>query len=49
MASASDPKVIIYTTPTCPDCWALKAWLTREEIEFEERDLSDHKIMAEAN
>ena len=48
MASASDPKVIIYTTPTCPDCWALKAWLMSEKVEFEERDLSDHKIMAEA-
>jgi len=48
MASASHPKVIIYTTPTCPDCWALKAWLKREEIAFEERDLSDPKIMAEA-
>jgi glutaredoxin len=48
MASESHPKVIIYTTPTCPDCWALKAWLQREEIAFEERDLSDPEIMAEA-
>jgi len=48
MASASHPQVIIYTTPTCPDCWALKAWLKREGIPFEERDLSDPKIMAEA-
>ena len=48
MASASHPKVIIYTTPTCPDCWALKAWLAREGIAFEERDLSDPKIMAQA-
>lgn len=32
MASASHAKVITYTTPTCPDCWALKAWLKREEI-----------------
>ncbi len=48
MAIASHPKVIIYTTPTCPDCWALKAWLEREEIAFEERDLSDPMIMAEA-
>lgn len=48
MTSASHPKVIIYTTPTCPDCWALKAWLAREGIAFEERDLSDPKIMAEA-
>ena len=48
MVSASHPQVIIYTTPTCPDCWALKAWLEREGIAFEERDLSDPKIMAEA-
>lgn len=48
MASASHPQVIIYTTVNCPDCWALKAWLTREEIEFEERDLSAPKIMTEA-
>jgi hypothetical protein len=23
MASASHPKVIIYMTPTCPDCWTI--------------------------
>ena len=48
MANASHPRVIIYTTPTCPDCRMLKAWLGREEIAFEERDLSDPKIMEEA-
>ena len=48
MASASHPPVIIYTTPTCPDCRMLKAWLEREGIAFEERDLSDPKIMAKA-
>lgn len=48
MASAFHPKVVVYTTPTCPDCWALKAWLEREGIAFEERDLSDPRIMAEA-
>lgn len=48
MASASHQQVIIYTTPTCPDDWVLKAWLKREEIEFEEYDLSDRKIMAKA-
>jgi glutaredoxin len=48
MARTSRSKVIIYTTPTCPDCWALKAWLQREGITFEERDLSDAKVMAEA-
>ena len=48
MASSSHPQVIIYTTPTCPDCRTLKAWLEREGIAFEERDLSDPKIMEEA-
>ena len=48
MANFSHPPVTIYTTPTCPDCLMLKAWLAREEVAFEERDLSDHKIMAEA-
>jgi len=48
MASVSHPQVIIYTTPTCPDCWALKAWLEREGIAFEERDLTAPQIMAEA-
>jgi len=48
MAIASHPEVILYTTPTCPDCLALKDWLKREGIAFEERDLSDPTIMAEA-
>lgn len=48
MASASHPEVIIYTTPTCPDCLALKAWFEREGIAFKERDLLDPEIMEEA-
>lgn len=48
MASAFHPKVFVYTIPTCPDFWALKAWLKREGIAFEEGDLSDPQIMAEA-
>ena len=48
MTSQSHPNVIIYTTPTCPDCWALKAWLKRQAIAFEERDLSNPEIKAEA-
>ena len=48
MASAPHPQVIIYTTPTCPDCWALKAWLEKEGIAFEEHDLSDPETMAQA-
>lgn len=48
MASASHPHAIIYTTPTCPDCRMLKAWLEREGIAYEERDLTDPEIGAEA-
>jgi glutaredoxin len=48
MTSATHPKVIVYTTPTCPDCRTLKAWLEKESIAFEERDLADPEIMAEA-
>ena len=42
------PRLTVYTTPTCPDCRALKDWLKREGVAFEERDLSDPEIMAEA-
>lgn len=38
----------LYTTPTCPDCRALKAWLDREGVFYEERDLSDQAVMDEA-
>jgi glutaredoxin len=48
MAIASHPEVVVYTTATCPDCRALKAWLDREGIAYEERDLSDPRVMAEA-
>ena len=42
------PRITVYTTPTCPDCRALKDWLARESLAFEERDLSDPSTMAEA-
>ena len=40
--------VLIYTTPTCPDCHALKRWLAEQSVEYEERDLTDPKIADEA-
>lgn len=44
-----DPsRLLVYTTPTCPDCLALKNWLTRQNIAFEERDLTVPEIAAEA-
>jgi len=45
---STNPPVVLYTTPTCPDCHALKAWLTGLGIAFEERDLMDPAVMAEA-
>lgn len=42
------PELTVYTTPTCPDCRALKHWLRREGVAFEERNLADPAIMAEA-
>ena len=48
MPQTADTKVIVYTTPTCPDCRALKAWLDAQGVPFEERDLSDQTVMEEA-
>jgi glutaredoxin len=41
-------KVTLYTTPTCPDCQALKAWLGQKGIAYEEKDLTDVAIQQEA-
>ncbi len=35
------PKIEIYTTPTCPDCSALKRWLNAKNLPFTEHDLRD--------
>lgn len=40
--------VTVYSTPTCPDCRTLKAWLTRLGIPFAQRDLADPAVMDEA-
>jgi glutaredoxin len=48
MPDTSHPKVVIYTTPSCPDCRTLKSWLEQAGIAFEERDLSAPAVMAEA-
>jgi len=48
MPGETDAQVIVYTTPTCPDCRALKAWLAGRGIAFEERDLTDPAVMNEA-
>ncbi|MCB1470232.1 MAG: NrdH-redoxin, partial [Rhizobiaceae bacterium] len=30
MPEANTPHILIYTTPTCPDCHALKRWLAQQ-------------------
>lgn len=40
--------VTVYSTPACPDCRTLKAWLGRIGIAFTERDLTDQAVMDEA-
>lgn len=42
------PKIIVYSTPTCPYCFALKEFLKEKEIKFEEFDVSkDEKALQE--
>lgn len=48
MTQAGTPQILIYTTPTCPDCHALKRWLAGQGIAFEERDLTRPEIAEEA-
>lgn len=48
MTVFSPLQVLIYTTPTCPDCHALKRWLSEQGVVYEERDLTDPLITEEA-
>lgn len=49
MASETAPNpLVVYSTPTCPDCKALKAWLDTHAIPFVERDLTDPAVVEEA-
>jgi glutaredoxin len=42
------PNVLLYVTPTCPDCRALRLWLGRHGIPYEERDLTVPAMADEA-
>lgn len=46
--TATTPDILIYSTPTCPDCRALKAWLDSRGLAYVEKDMTDPVIMAEA-
>jgi len=40
--------ILIYTSPGCPDCAALKQWLHQRGLNYEERDLSQPGVPEEA-
>lgn len=48
MSTKVAPWIEIFTTPTCPDCLALKRWLNAQSLPFVERDLRDPEIAEEA-
>ncbi|MDO8683812.1 MAG: glutaredoxin family protein, partial [Armatimonadota bacterium] len=37
---AEQPKVVIYSTPTCPYCHQVKRYLTEKGVAFVDRDVS---------
>ena len=37
---AAKPKVIVYSTPTCPYCYSVKTFLKENKVEFKEIDVS---------
>ena len=40
-------RVVVYTTPVCPRCAALKEWLKQRGVEYEEKNMEDSEVMAE--
>lgn len=48
MPNNENTSILIYTTPTCPDCRAPKGWLAEKGVAYVERDLSDPQVMDEA-
>ncbi len=45
--SAKKPKVIVYSTPTCPYCHAAKEFLKENKIEFKDVDVSKDQAAAQ--
>ncbi len=48
MITQTAPSVEIYMTPTCPDCHALKTWLTKLDVPFIDHDLTQPEVAEEA-
>lgn len=48
MSNHTRPWIEVFSTPTCPDCLALKRWLNSIGLPFVERDLRDPAVADEA-
>ncbi|MBN1921340.1 MAG: glutathione S-transferase N-terminal domain-containing protein [Anaerolineae bacterium] len=47
MATRSWPRVIVFSTPTCPYCQAAKKYLQQRGVPFEDEDVSRNIIAAQ--
>lgn len=43
-----DTQIILYTSPGCPDCAAVRRYLGERGLAFEERDITAPGVAAEA-
>ncbi len=41
------PKIIVYSTPTCPYCVTLKDYLKAKELEFEDVNVAEDSARAD--
>jgi glutaredoxin len=48
MSGHDHPSIEVFSTPTCPDCLALKRWLNANGLPYVERDLRDPAVADEA-
>lgn len=48
MSRHDQPWIEVFSTPTCPDCLALKRWLHANGLPFVERDLRDPAVADKA-
>lgn len=47
MVTRSWPRVIVFSTPTCPYCQAAKKYLQQHGVPFEDEDVSRNVIAAQ--
>lgn len=44
MARRNPSELVVYTSRTCGQCWALKSWLERRQIEYREIDIGGDAV-----